>query len=159
MTVDNREIARLITRYADLLEIDGANPFRIRAYRAAVRYLESTAPDVAKYLAAGRDLDALPGIGKILAEKITTIVAAGALPQLAKLEERVPAGLADLMELPGLGAKRVGALYHELGVQSLADLRRALDAGRVDKLAGFHGKLPAQLADELAKRGVTPAVR
>lgn len=156
MAVDNREIARLITRYADLLEIDGANAFRVRAYRTAVRYLESTAPDMAKYIAEGRDLDALPGIGKILAEKITTIVETGALPQLAKLEERVPAGLADLMELPGLGAKHVGALYHELGIRSLADLRRGLDAGTVQKLPGFHGKLPERLADELARRGVAP---
>lgn len=71
----------------------------------------------------------LPGIGKILADKITTIVRTGALPQLEKLKQRAPEGLADLMELPGLGAKRVGVLYHVLGIENVDELDRAIRAG------------------------------
>lgn len=152
MAVDNAEIARFITRYADLLEIDGANPFRIRAYRAAVRLLATPAYDMAKLVAEGRDLAELPGIGQILAEKITTIVRTGTLPPLTKLEERVPAGLADLMELPGLGAKRVGLLYHELGVKSLADLDAAIRSGAVQKLPGLRGKVLESIRAALAER-------
>lgn len=153
MTISNAEIAGFITRYADLLAIDGANPFRIRAYRSAVRFLEGPSPSMAKLVAEGRNLDELPGIGKILSEKITTIVQTGALPQLAKLEERVPARLADLMELPGLGAKRVRLLYHKLGIHDLAALRSAIECGTVQALPGLGGKtlerLRAALKDKL----------
>lgn len=154
MAVDNAEIARLVSRYADLLEIDGANPFRIRAYRNAVRLLGTPAYDMAKLVAQGHDLAELPGIGEILAGKITTIVRTGTLPQLAKLEERVPAGLADLMELPGLGAKRVGLLYHKLGVKSLADLGAAIRSGAVQKLPGLRGKVLDAIRSALAERGI-----
>ncbi|MGH8156447.1 MAG: helix-hairpin-helix domain-containing protein [Rhodanobacteraceae bacterium] len=154
MAVDNGEIARLITRYADLLEIDGANPFRVRAYRNAVRLLDGTAYDMAKLVAEGRDLETLPGIGRILAEKITTIVRTGGLPQLAELEKRVPAGLADLMALPGLGAKRVGELYHKLGITGPADLDRAIRNGELAKLPGFGGKTLEHLRAALAERNV-----
>ncbi|HEX7324860.1 MAG TPA: helix-hairpin-helix domain-containing protein [Rhodanobacteraceae bacterium] len=152
MAVDNAEIARLITRYADLLEVDGANAFRIRAYRNAVRLLTGSSYDMAKLVAEGRNLADLPGIGKILADKITTIVRTGTLPQLAKLEERVPAGLADLMQLPGLGAKHVALLYHELGIQSLADLDAALQRDALQKLPGFGTKTLARLRAALDAR-------
>ena len=151
MAVDNAEIARLITRYADLLEIDGANAFRIRAYRNAVRLLTGTAYDMATLVAQGRDLEALPGIGRILAEKIVTIVRTGGLPQLVELEKRVPAGLADLMALPGLGAKRVAGLHRELGIAGIADLRRAIDDGRLASLPGFGGKILSHLREALAR--------
>ncbi len=153
MAVDNAEIARLITRYADLLEIDGANPFRVRAYRNAVRFLTSTGQDMATLVGEGRELEGLPGIGKILADKITTIVRTGSLPQLEKLEERVPAGLADLLELPGLGVKRVDLLYRKLGIEGPADLERAIERGALDALPGFGGKTLEHLRAALAKRG------
>jgi DNA polymerase (family 10) len=155
MAMDNAEIARLITRYADLLEIDGANPFRVRAYRNAVRYLSTTAVDMASQVREGRGLEGLPGIGKILADKITTIVRTGSLPQLEQLEQRVPAGLADLMELPGLGVKRVSLLYRKLGIEGPADLRRAIESGAVGALPGFSGKLLGQLRAALACPGGT----
>jgi DNA polymerase (family 10) len=156
MAVDNAEIARLITRYADLLEIDGANPFRVRAYRNAVRFLSATALDMASLVGEGRELEGLPGIGKILADKITTIVRTGSLPQLEQLEQRVPAGLADLMELPGLGVKRVNLLYRKLGIVGTADLERAIQSGALETLPGFGGQLLGQLRAALAKPGSTP---
>lgn len=151
MPVDNAEIARLITRYADLLEIDGANPFRVRAYRNAVRLLTGSAYDMAALVAAGRNLEELPGIGTILAGKITTIVQTGTLPQLIRLEERLPGGLADLMELPGLGAKRVGLLYRKLGVKGVPDLDRAIRNGKASELPGFAGKTLGRLREAIAR--------
>ena len=157
MAVDNAEIARLITRYADLLEIDGADAFRVRAYRNAVRLLTGSAYDMAKLVAEGRNLGELPGIGKILAGKITTIVRTGALPQLVELEKRVPAGLADLMTLPGLGVKRVRQLRDELGITSPAGLDRAIRGGALTGLPGFGDKTIQRLGDALAARsGGTP---
>lgn len=152
MAVDNAEIARLITRYADLLEIDGANPFRVRAYRNAVRLLAGSAYNMAALVAEGRDLETLPGIGRILAAKITTIVRTGSLPQLVELERRVPAGLADLMELPGLGARRVGELYHKLGITGPEDLDRAIRSGAIAKVPGLGGKTLERLRDALDAR-------
>lgn len=153
--MDNAEIAAFITRYADLLEIDGANPFRIRAYRSAVRFLTGPSPDMSKLVAAGKDLDELPGIGHVLADKITTIVQTGGLPQLVKLEERVPAGLSDLMALPGLGAKHVAELYHQLGITDVAGLAAALAAGRVAGLPGFGPKTLERLRAALASAADT----
>lgn len=153
MAVDNAQIARLITRYADLLEVDGANAFRIRAYRTAVRMLKEGRYDMPALVAAGKNLEELPGIGKILADKITTIVATGALPQLTKLEERVPGGLADLMQLPGLGAKHVGELYHRLGIHDLDGLRAALAKDDLAGLPGFGAKTIARLRAALAPAG------
>lgn len=150
MAIENAEIARIITRYADLLEIDGANPFRIRAYRNAVRFLDGTAYRMAELVQAGRNLEELPGIGKIIAGKIETIVQTGALPQLAELEKRVPGGLADLMALPGLGAKRVAALWHDLAITSPDGLARALAAGKLDGFPGLGSKTLAHLRDALA---------
>lgn len=160
MVVDNVDIARLITRYADLLEVDGANPFRIRAYRSAVRLLAGFPHDMAKMVEAGRDLTELDGIGKILADKITTIVRTGDLPQLRSLEEHVPAGLADLMELSGLGAKRVGLLYHKLGVEDLQGLERVIEDGTIQQVSGFSGRTLERLRKALAEHyadGTRPA--
>lgn len=140
MAVDNAEIAELFNRYADLLEIQDANPFRVRAYRNAARVVGASSRSMSDLVAAGSDLDELPGIGKDLAAKIETIVRTGGLPQLAQLETRVPRALAGLMNLPGLGPKRVRLLYNELGIRSFEDLKRAIRTGALLAIPGFGAK-------------------
>lgn len=156
MAAGNAEIAELFDRYADLLEIQDANPFRVRAYRNAARVVAGSSRSMAELLAEGRDLDELPGIGKELAAKIATIVCTGALPQLAQLETRVPRALSDLMRLPGLGPKRVKLMYRELGIRSFEDLRRAIRSGALQALPGFGAKTTARIRAGLERHGATP---
>ena len=156
MAVDNAEIAELFNRYADLLEIQDANPFRVRAYRNAARVVGGSSRSMADLVAEGRDLDELPGIGKDLAAKIETIVHTGALPQLAQLERRVPRALGDLMKLPGLGPKRVKTLYRELGIRSFEDLQRAIRTGALLTLRGFGTRTATRIEAALESRGATP---
>ncbi|MGE5626106.1 MAG: DNA polymerase/3'-5' exonuclease PolX [Bacillota bacterium] len=140
MPVENAEIAALFNRYADLLEIEDANPFRVRAYRNAARTIAGYSRSMAQLVAEGRDLDELPGIGKDLAAKIETIVNTGRLPQLELIQKRTPRALSDLMQLPGLGPKRVKLLYRELHIRSAEDLLRAARSGELATLPGFGGK-------------------
>ncbi len=146
MSVHNREIAACLDRLATLLEIEGANPFRVRAYRNAARVIEGQGAQISALLAEGRDLAELPGIGKDLAGKIATLVDTGELPVLNEVEARVPAALAEMTEIEGLGPKRVGQIYRELGVRSLDDLSRVLESGRVRELEGFGEKLEKTIA-------------
>lgn len=151
MPVSNAQIADVFERYAALLELDGANAFRVRAYRNAARTLHGWPTPVAALLADGADLSELPGIGDDLADKIRTVVQTGELPQLDALSHKIPAGLAELERLPGLGPKRVKTLYQILHVDSLAALRRAAEAHRIRDLPRFGAKLEAKILAALVR--------
>ncbi len=140
MPVHNAEIADLFERLANLLELEGANPFRVRAYRSAARTIRGYPDSMADLVDSGADLDELPNIGEDLAKKIETIVRTGELPLLAEVQSRVPGQLSELMGVPGLGAKRVKILYEELNIRSPEDLRRAAASGRIRSLPGFGEK-------------------
>jgi DNA polymerase (family 10) len=140
MPVHNAEIADKFERLADLLELEDANPFRVRAYRNAARTLRGYPEPMAALVARGADLSELPNVGDDLAAKIATIVESGELPLLAEVEARVPGQLSDLMRIEGLGPKRVKALYRELDIRTADDLRRAATAGRIRSLSGFGAK-------------------
>ena len=129
MPVSNADIARAFLRLADLLEIDGANPFRVRAYRNAAQTIRAQSRSMADMVAHEEDLSKLPGIGDDIAAKIGTIVESGRLPLLAQIEKRVPAELSDMMKIEGLGPKRVKKLHRELGIRSIEDLGRAARTG------------------------------
>jgi len=140
MPIHNTEIAALFNRLADLLELEDANPFRVRAYRNGARTISSLAQNVAELVKAGKDLSELPGIGEALAKKIETIVETGKLPQLEKVGARTPPALSKLMKIEGLGPRRVKTLYKQLGIRSLEDLDRAARSGKIRKLEGFGKK-------------------
>ncbi|MGD2053047.1 MAG: DNA polymerase/3'-5' exonuclease PolX [Gammaproteobacteria bacterium] len=140
MPAHNSEIADLFEKLADLLEIEDANPFRVRAYRNAAQTIRGYAESMADLLAKGEDLSTLPDIGKDIAARIKTIVDTGKLPLLAKVESRTPAALSDLMKIKGLGPKRVRALYNNLNIKTLDDLKRAARNGRIRSLEGFGEK-------------------
>lgn len=150
MPVHNDEIARIFEQLADLLEIDDANPFRVRAYRNAARTLRSLTEEAAELIAAGEDLSTLPAIGKDLAGKIEEVVATGHLEVLEALKQTVPAGLAELTRVPGLGPKRVKALHDKLGVKTPAELRAAVERGRIKELRGFGAKTEAAIVAHFA---------
>ena len=134
MPVSNAEIASLFERLADLLEVEDANPFRVRAYRNAARTIIGYPQSMVDLLAKGKDLSKLSGIGKDLADKIRTIVETGELPLLQEVQARTPAALSDLMKIEGLGPKRVKALYRELHIRCPEDLQRAARSGRIREL-------------------------
>lgn len=140
MPVSNAGIARLFNRLADLLEIDDANPFRVRAYRNAAQTIRGHSRSMADLVAQKEDLSELPSIGKDIAQKIKTVVETGRLPLLEQIETRVPAELSDMMKIEGLGPKRVKTLYRELKIRSIDDLERAARTGRIRRLAGFGEK-------------------
>ena len=110
--MQNPDIARLFDEVADLLEIQDANPFRVRAYRNAARTIRDFPEPVADLVRTGtKDLTDIAGIGDDLAEKITAIVTTGELPLRKQLASKLPVGLLDLLRIPGLGPKRVKLLY------------------------------------------------
>lgn len=151
--IENAEVARLFREYADLLEIQDANPFRVRAYRNAARTVESLPQPVEALAAEGAArLDALPGIGPDLAGKIVEIARTGGFKALRAAERAVPGGLTDLLTVPGLGPKRARRLYEALGVRSLSALRRALQDGSVAELSGFGPASAARLLRALTER-------
>jgi DNA polymerase (family 10) len=140
MPIQNSEIADLFEQLADLLDIEEANPFRVRAYRNAARMLRDHPRSMAELVAAGEELSALPSIGKDLAGKIRTIVETGRLPLLDETAKRTPRVLSELLKIEGIGPKRVKALYRSLDIRSTEDLRRAAEAGRIRRLPGFGPK-------------------
>src|SRR5213593_972145 len=144
--MQNPDIARLFDEVADLLEIQDANPFRVRAYRNAARTIRDFPEPIADLVRAGtKDLTDIAGIGEDLAEKIATIVTTGELPLRKQLASKLPAGLLDLLRIPGLGPKRVKVLYKKLKVKSAADLAAALDKGKVQKLKGFGPRMEEKM--------------
>jgi len=153
--MQNPDIARLFDEVADLLEIQDANPFRVRAYRNAARTIRDFPEPIADLVRAGtKDLTDIPGIGDDLAEKITDIVTTGELPLRKQLASKLPAGLLDLLRIPGLGPKRVKLLYKKLKVKSAADLAAALDKGRIQKLKGFGPKMEEKMRAGLGQAQV-----
>jgi DNA polymerase (family 10) len=151
MARTNAEIARVFARLATLLEIDGANPFRVRAYREAARVIESTAEPIRALSAEEGRLEKLSGIGKDLAQKIRDVVATGTTELYEQMCAKMPAEVAELTELQGLGPKRVKILYEKLGVRGRDDLLRAVEAGKLRELAGFGEATEKNLAKALAR--------
>ncbi len=149
MPVPNAQVADIFEEIADLLEIEGENPFRIRAYRNAARTIRTLSQDLRSALDQGEDLTELPGIGKDLAAKIKEIIETGRCLALEKLHRRLPADLVELLRLPGLGPKRVHALYHELDIHTPEQLERAARDGRLRELPGFGAKTEARILEAL----------
>jgi DNA polymerase (family 10) len=149
MPVQNAEIAAMFDQAAELLEIQGENPFRVRAYRRAAQVIDSLPQSVTNLLSAGRDLAELPGIGKDLAHKIADIVESGHFDLLDSLKKQLPGELGEIAALPGLGPKRVKLLYDKLKVRTLSDLRRMIASGRLHEIRGFGPTIEAKLREAL----------
>ncbi|MCY2963201.1 MAG: DNA polymerase/3'-5' exonuclease PolX [Planctomycetota bacterium] len=149
--MQNLEITKIFEELGDLLEIQGANPFRVRAYRNAARTIGDLAEPVAAILQdAKRSLNDLPGIGADLAAKIKAIVETGTLPQLEELRQQVPPGVVAMLRISGLGPKKAAALFKELNITSLDMLKEACESGAVAKLKGFGAKTAQGILEGLA---------
>ncbi len=152
MTVFNKDIADVLNRVADLLEIRDENPFRVRAYRNAARTVAGLQKSIAGMIGSGDDLTELPNIGSDLEGKIKKIVETGTLDLLDDLQKKLPSDLSGIMRLGGLGPKRVKTLFRELGIQSFEDLRHAAEQHLIRELEGFGEKTEKKILDETGAR-------
>jgi DNA polymerase (family X) len=146
----NEFIAVQFELLADLLEIQGANPFRIRAYRNAARTISSTSESLSDLVATKQDLTQFAGIGKDLAKQIEEITTKGQHSALEELRKQIPGGVLDMLRIPGVGPKKVSVFFNELGLKSLEDLKAACEAGRLSKLKGFGKKTEESILANIA---------
>ncbi|WP_090692659.1 DNA polymerase/3'-5' exonuclease PolX [Paraburkholderia phenazinium] len=149
MPVHNADIAAIFTEIADRLEIEGGNPFRVRAYRNAARSIDELGCSVQTMIAKGEDLKCVPGIGADLDAKIREIVATGTCALLQRLRRTLPPAIVELLQIPGLGPKRVRALHEALAVETQEQLVRAARDGRIRKLRGFGAATEAHILDSI----------
>lgn len=157
MPAHNTEIADALDQVADLLELEQANPFRVRAYRNAARAIRGLGSDVASLLLRGEDLPAIRGIGKDLAGKIKELASTEHLPLLDELRTHVPPVALELLRLPNLGPKRVKMLCDKLDIHSVEQLHRALLDSRVRELPGFSTGIEKKLLQAIEERSKGPA--
>jgi DNA polymerase (family X) len=135
----NTEIAEAFDELASLYELDGAVVYRVVAYRNAAKAIREAGVSVAELQRQGR-AEELAGVGKTIAEKIGALLEGGSIPSADKLKQRIPSGLIEVTRIPGLGPKRARQLHQELGVESLDDLRKAAEQGRLKDVPGFGKK-------------------
>jgi len=141
MPVHNNDIADVFDEIADFLEIEGENPFRIRAYRNAAGTVRGLGDELKDMVADNADLTELAGIGKELAAKIREILETGTAKALSKLQARIPRTVLEILRLPNLGPKRVRVLYRDLKIETLQQLSQAARKGHIRALDGFGEKI------------------
>ena len=146
MTKD--QVASALREIGTILELQGENPFKCRAYLNGARTLETSATDLTELVRTNR-LGELPGIGDALRDKITTLITTGKLPYLEELRSSIPAGLLPLLDLPGLGPKKLRALRDKLKIESLEALTQACQDGRLAALEGFGEKTATNLLEAI----------
>jgi DNA polymerase (family 10) len=138
--LSNDKIADQLEQLADLLEFTGANPFRLKAYRNGARIVREYPQSLESLIQTNYDLTGIEGIGKGVAEKCLELINTGKLAQLEQILETVPATVLDLLKVPKLGPKKAAALYQQLQITSLPELKAACEQGRVRQLSGFGEK-------------------
>ena len=137
--IDKHEVAALLDQMGQLLELDGANPFEVRAYQNASRAIAGLEGDIGEMVARG-ELHGVPGLGKTLVGRIGELVTTGHLRQYDDLLARIPPGLRQMLRIPGLGPKRIRQINQALQVTTLDELRQAAEDGRIAALPGFGAK-------------------
>jgi DNA polymerase (family 10) len=149
--MDKNDIIGVLDLIGTMLEIKGENPFKVRAYFSGSRTLQTLEEDLGTVIEEGR-LGNIPGIGKALTEKIETLFTTGELEFLDKLKASVPDGLLELLEVPGLGGKKINALHQKLGIDSIESLAQACNDGRVAELKGFGTKTQDKILSGIENR-------
>jgi len=149
--MDKKDIIEVLERIGTMMEIKGENPFKIRAYSAGARTLQTMEEDLGEVIEEAR-LGTIPGIGKALTEKIETLYATGELEFYNKLIASVPSGLMDLLDIPGLGGKKIKVLHEKLNVDSIESLTEVCRAGKVAELKGFGEKTQEKILSGIKNR-------
>lgn len=149
--MDKKDIVEVLERIGTMMEIKGENPFKVRAYFSGARTLQTMEEDLETVIGEGR-LGEVPGIGKALTEKIETLFATGELEFYDKLLASVPPGLLDLLDIPGLGGKKIKALHEQLEIDSIESLTEACNEGKVAGLKGFGEKTQEKILSGIKNR-------
>jgi DNA polymerase (family 10) len=150
--MDKQEVAAILDEIGTLLELQGENPFRCLAYSKAARALDQLEADLAEVVAAGT-LGEVPGIGETLKDKITLLVTTGSLPFYDDLKKKTPPGLVAMLRLPGIGPKKIKALFDQLGIDDFDKLKAACAEDRVAALKGFGAKTQQKILEGIAYLG------
>ena len=151
MVMNKADIVDILEDIAVLLELKGENPFKIRAYATGARALETMEADLGDVIAAG-ELGAMRGIGSALVDKIETLHATGELDYYTELRASVAPGLIEMLDIPGLGGKKVKKLHDALGVESIDALKAACESGEVAAIKGFGAKSAEKILSGIANR-------
>jgi len=149
--MDKKDIVEVLERIGTMMEIKGENPFKVRAYFSGARTLQTMEEDLETVIGEKR-LGDVPGIGKALTEKIETLFATGELEFYDKLLASVPPGLLDLLDIPGLGGKKIKALHEQLEIDSIESLTEACNEGKVAGLKGFGEKTQEKILSGIKNR-------
>ncbi|MGP4064882.1 DNA polymerase/3'-5' exonuclease PolX [Oceanobacillus sp. M65] len=152
MSLNKKDVIKLLEKIAIYMELKGENTFKIAAYRKAAQGLEKDE----RSLSAIEDFQKISGIGKGTSSVIEAFVETGNSETLAQLEKEIPEGLIPLLDLPGLGGKKLAKLYQELGVRDGASLKEACENGQVEALAGFGKKTAEKILSALEEVGKRP---
>ena len=148
MSQTNAKLSRIFQQMADVLEVLGANRFKVIAFQKAARVLGELTDDVASM--DSKELRSIEGIGKGMADRIEEFVQTGSLPEAVELFDKVPAGVIKMLDIPGLGPKTVSILWNEAGLEDIASLTKALDTGELEDLKGFGKKKIENIKKNLA---------
>jgi DNA polymerase (family 10) len=149
--MDKEQVAEILTEIGTLLELKGENPFKTRAYANAARTIEGLSEPLTKIVAENR-LGEIKGVGEALTKKITELVITGKLKYYDELKASIPPGLIEMLEIPGLGPKKIQALNQKLGVDSVGKLEAACQSGAVAGIAGFGEKTQANILEGIERR-------
>src|SRR6267154_2405218 len=149
--MDKDQIVEILNNIAVLLELKGENPFKARAYTKAARALEGMSEPLDKVLAEER-LGEVQGIGESIQKKIGELVTTGKLAYYEELKAATPSGLVAMLEIPGVGPKKIKTLHEELGIETIEQLEAACKAGKVAKLKGFGEKTQTNICDGINRR-------
>jgi DNA polymerase (family 10) len=144
--MENRQVAEIFKVMADILAIQGENAHRILAYRRAAESVSALSRPLEEMWRAG-ELETLPGVGKILAAKIDELMRTGRLAVYEKLRAQVPAGVVEMLRVPGVGPKRVATFWKELGTESIEALEEAAREGRLRQLPGIGARSEERILD------------
>jgi DNA polymerase (family 10) len=149
--MDKDQVAQILIEIGTLLELKGENPFKTRAYENAARAIETLNEPLAKIVSESR-LGDIKGVGEALQKKITELVTTGKLAYYDDLKSSIPAGLVAMLDIPGIGPKKIKAVYDQLGIQTAEDLEKACQDGRVAKLKGFGEKTALNICEGINRR-------
>ena len=153
MKLDQKEVAALLKEMAVLLELQGENPFKVRAYENASRIIEGLSGDLEEMVKTG-EIMKIKGIGSGIAEKIKILMETGHLPEYEELKQKTPAGLIEMLKIPGMGPKKIKAVWEKLGITTIGELEYACKENRLADLPGFGARTQEKILQgiELLKK-------